>query len=92
MLLLIDKVTTGAQSLALFIWNSALVVNAASAGLSPATSGVHDILDVKQFLDYDKSSYISQLIKSKSRNVQNILKYFIRATTSASIFKGIRDS
>ena len=37
-----------------------------------------------QYLDHDKSSSFSQLIKGKPRGLQKLLKYFNRATTSAS--------
>ena len=39
--------------------------------------------NITQYLDLDKTSYISQLIKGKSRD-QKLLNYFDRTTTSAS--------
>ena len=61
------------------------VVNVASTGLSPPTSDVLHISDIMQFFDHFKSSSILQLIKSKSRNLQKLLKYFNGTSTSASI-------
>ena len=85
MLLLIDKVTTGTYFLAQFIWNVALAAHVASLvglGRSTATAAVIDILDIMQCLDHDKSSSISQLIISKPRDLQKLLKYFNGTTTS----------
>ena len=45
---------------------------------------VLDTSDITQYLDHDKSSSISQLIKGKSRDLQKLLKYFNGTTTSAS--------
>ena len=39
--------------------------------------------NITQYLDLDKTSYISQLIKGKSRD-KKLLNYFDRTTTSAS--------
>ena len=50
----------------------------------PAILGAFDISDYKHSFDHDKSSSISQLINSKSRNHQKLLKYFNGTTTSAS--------
>ena len=87
----IDKVTTGAWSIALFIWNIAEVICVSAAartgGLAlelAVTAGALDISDITQYLDHDKSSSISQLINGKSRDLQKSLKYFNGATTSAS--------
>ena len=52
-----------------------------SAPWLPAISEVLDISKIIQFLDNDKSSSISQLIKGKSRALQKLLKYF-NGTTS----------
>ena len=43
---------------------------------SPTTLGVIDISYSIHFCDNDKSSSISELINSKSRNLQKLLKYF----------------
>ena len=43
---------------------------------SPTTLGVIDISYSIDFCDNDKSSSISELINSKSRNLQKLLKYF----------------
>ena len=88
MLSFIEKVTTANKVLALFIWNVAPVVNVASlvgtgglvSGLA-ATSGVLDISKITQFFDHGKPSSISQLIKGKSRVLQELLKYFNETTT-----------
>ena len=50
----------------------------------PASGAVLDISDIIYFFVHLKSSSISQLIKCKSRNLQKLLKYFNRATTSVS--------
>ena len=76
----------------LFIWNVAPVVSVATlAGLGglTATAGVCDILDIIQFfIQCQIKLYFTQLIKGKLRDLQNILKYFHGATTSASdLFK-----
>ena len=83
-LLFIDKVTMGTQSLALFIWNVAQVVNVASAGLSPVTATALDISEFTQFFDHDKLRSISKLIKRNSKDLQKLLRYFNGTTTSAS--------
>ena len=48
------------------------------------TSSVPDISDIIKFLDHDKSSSVSQLIKGKPRYLQKLIKYFNGTTTSAS--------
>ena len=66
----------------LFIWNIVLIVSVAvpacigglASGLA-ATSGVLDLSDIKQSFSHDESSSISQLIKGKSRDLQQLLKY-----------------
>ena len=75
----------------LFIWSVAPVVNpsgrCARGGLSirlAATSVLFNILEITQFLDKDKWSSISQLIKGKSRDLQKLLKYFNGTATSVS--------
>ena len=45
---------------------------------------VLDISDITQYLDHDKSSSISQLIKGKFRDFQKLLKCFNGTTTSGS--------
>ena len=86
----IDKVTTGAWSIALFIWNIAEVICVSAAartgGLAlelAVTAGALDISDITQYLDHDKSSSISQLINGKLTDLQKLLKYFNGKTTSA---------
>ena len=87
-LLLIDKVTTGKWSFALFIWNVALFVVVATSYLTglefETTLHVLDTSDITQYFDHDKSSSISWLIKGKSRDLQKLLKYFNGTTTSSS--------
>ena len=74
----IDKVTMRAWSLALLIWPVANVASVARTGGSApglvGTSGVLDISDITQFLYHDKLSFISQLIKSKSRDLGKLLE------------------
>ena len=60
------------------------VVSTEGTGGLVGTAGGLDISNIMQCLDHDKSSSISQLIKSKSRGLQKLLKYFNRTTTSAS--------
>ena len=60
------------------------VVSTEGTGGLVGTAGGLDISNIMQYLDHDKSSSISQLIKSKSRGLQKLLKYFNRTTTSAS--------
>ena len=45
----------------------------AGTGRFAGTVGVLDISDIIQYLDHDKSSSISQLIKGKSRDLQKLL-------------------
>ena len=90
MLLFIDKVTTGIQSLALFQWNVSSQVDAHGIrslgrlvfGLE-GTSGVLYIFDIINFVDHDKSSFISQLIKEKSRDFQKRLLMYFKGTTTS---------
>ena len=56
------------------------------AGLSLPNAAVLDISDIIRFLDYNKSSSISLLIKCKLRDLQKLLKYVNGTTTSASIY------
>ena len=49
-----------------------------------ATAGVLDISDIIRYLEHDKLSSISQLIKGKSKDIQKLLKFFNGTTTSAS--------
>ena len=64
----------------LFFWNVGTL--AASTGLTPATSGIFNNLEVTQFIEHVKSRSISHWLKEKSRNPQKLLKYF-NGTTSA---------
>ena len=50
----------------------------------PPFLNIPDISDITQYFDKVKSSSISQLIKSKPRDLQELLKYLSRITTSAS--------
>ena len=50
----------------------------------PATPGIIDIEDIIHCFDHEKSSYISQLIHGKSRNLQQLLKYFNETINSVS--------
>ena len=74
----------------LFIWNVEAVVIAGTCwagGLGsgfPGILGIVDVWDVIHSFGYDKSSYISQLINGKSRDLQKLLEYFNGTTTSAS--------
>ena len=69
--------------LQLFCGDDTLSVSGLPPGLAD-TSGVLDVSEITQSFNYDKSSSISQLIKSKSRNLQKLLKYFHGKTTSVS--------
>ena len=76
----IDNLTTGTQGLVLLIWNVAQVVYldglSATGGIAfgvPAILGVIDISDIMQSFNHDKSSYISQLINGKSRDLRKLL-------------------
>ena len=74
--------------MALFISNVAIVVNSSGrcaigvliAGLAGA-SALFNISGNKQSIDHAKSSSTSQLIKGKSRDLQNLLKYSNGPTT-----------
>ena len=59
----------------------ACLIGQLKAGLA-SFSGV--LTGNMQPLDHDKSSYISQLIKRKWRDLQKLLKYFNRITTCVS--------
>ena len=75
------------RDITFFILNIAPVVSVALlAGLCglTATSAVPDISEIIQFLDHDNSSYILQLNKEKSRDLQKLLKYFNGTKTSVS--------
>ena len=85
------KVTTGTQSLALFIWNNTLLVEFAGAcGIgrsefgSVSISEVLCISGITQFFDLDKSNSIPHLIKGKSKKLNKLLKYFNGTATSVS--------
>ena len=65
--------TTGIWSFALFTWIVAGIVNVASTGLYPPISGVLDIWDIKQFLNHEKSSSISQWIRRKLGDLQKLV-------------------
>ena len=47
------------------------------------TSAVLDISDFTQYFDHGQSSSISQLIKSKSKDLEELLKHFNGTATSA---------
>ena len=85
---LTGKVTTGTETLALFTWNVALFAEVATSYLTGSVFGtaldVLDVSDITQYLDCDKSSSISQLIKDKSRALQKLLNYFNGTKTCAS--------
>ena len=50
----------------------------------PGIPGPIDISDIIHYFEHDKSSSISQLINSKSRDLQKLLRYFNGTTTSTS--------
>ena len=89
LLLFVDTAIIGSKNLALFVRNVDAVADVArtywkgetASGLT-AVSGVLDILDVTQLLDHYKARSTSQLIRGKSKDLQALLRYFIRATTS----------
>ena len=73
--------------MALLIWNVALVICVAtlySTGLEFGTTlnGL-DTSDIAQFLAHLKSTYISQLIKGKSWDLQTLIKYSDGTANSA---------
>ena len=81
-----DKVTT--KIFKLFLRNVASVFYIAdSTGTAelvsgfPATSSVYDISKITQFFHHDKSSSISQLVRSKLRDLRKLLGYFNETTT-----------
>ena len=68
--------TSGTYSLVVFIWNVAPVVDIAGwagvGGLAAklaAIAGIHNISEMTQCFDLDKSSVILQLIQGKSRDL-----------------------
>ena len=78
----------------IFVWNFGLVVStSALAGLGglAASAIVLDISEIIQFIDHNKSSSILQLIKWKSRDLQKLLRYFDKTTTSVSNLSKIVD-
>ena len=78
----------------IFVWNFGLVVStSALAGLGglAASAIVLDISEITQFIDHNKSSSILQLIKCKSRDLQKLLRYFDKTTTSVSNLSKIVD-
>ena len=80
--------------MAIFVWNFGLVVStSALAGLGglAASAIVLDISEIIQFIDHNKSSSILQLIKWKSRDLQKLLRYFDKTTTSVSNLSKIVD-
>ena len=81
-----DKVTT--KIFKLFLRNVASVFYIAdSTGTAelvsgfPATSSVYDISKITQFFHHDKSSSISQLVRSKLGDLRKLLGYFNETTT-----------
>ena len=89
LLLFVDTAIIGSKNLALFVRNVDAVADVArtywkgetASGLT-AVSGVLDISNVTQLLDHYKARSTSQLIRGKSKDLQALLRYFIRATTS----------
>ena len=84
----IDKVTTGAYCLVLFISNVASVADPSGryavgglAARSAGTSELFKISDITQSPDHTKPSSVLQLIKSTSGNFQKLLKHFSETTT-----------
>ena len=59
-------------------WNVALVVS--SINFLPATAAVIEISDIIQFLIHFNSSSVSQSIKGKSGDPQNLLKMYSKFT------------
>ena len=71
----------------LFIWIVPPVVNVAAttgAAVLAATGALFKAWVIIQFLDHSKSSSLLFLIKSKSRDLQKLLKYFNGITTYMS--------
>ena len=70
------------QSLALFIWIGAPVVNVselpATGGLTSGLAGTATALIFQIFLDHDKSSSFLQLVKEKSWDLQNFLNILMK--------------
>ena len=80
----------------LFILNNALVIDVAEAcaigGTAAGLVSISDVLnvsDIMQFLDYDKSSFISQLIEYKSRDLQKLLKNYVTKTSVPNVLLSI---
>ena len=80
----IDKVTTGAYCLVLFISNVASVADPsgryAVGGLAARSAGISELFNITQSPDHAKPSSVLQLIKSKSGNFQKFLKHFSGTT------------
>ena len=75
----------------IFIWNDVLAVDAAGAfEMSAAAvvllsiSGMLNTSDILQFFDHHNLSFSLQLINSKSRDLQTLLRYFNKTTTYVS--------
>ena len=75
----------------IYIWNNVLAVDAAGAfAMSAAAvglasiSGMLNTSDILQFFDHHNLSFRSQLINSKSRDLQTLLRYFNKTTTYVS--------
>ena len=77
------------KSLLYISWKFDIIINrqsdrhVVSVGLAPPTSGALDMSDITHYFDHVKSSSISQIIKSKTRDLQKLLKCFNGTTTSA---------
>ena len=72
----------------LFVWNVApfiAVTNLYTTGsvLGSTSLNIHETSIVIQAFKHDKSNSVSQLIKSKLRDLQKLLKYFNETATSA---------
>ena len=81
-LLLLPKGKMTTKIFKLFLRNVASVFHIAdSTGTAelvsgfPTTSSVYDVSKIAQFFDHDKSSSISQLIRSKLRDLPKLLGY-----------------
>ena len=58
-------------------------MSAAAVGLA-SISGMLNTSDILQFFDHHNLSFSSQLINSKSRDLQTLLRYFNKTTTYVS--------
>ena len=67
----------------LFVGNIAPVAYVVATGLAPFTSSVLNISDITQFFDHVRSSSTLQLIKGKSRDLQELLKDVNQTKASA---------